>query len=535
MSFNISPTNLQWNPTEGDFYQHEGNVIYPISTGQYSVPSLECILPNQEQDIYENYLFSQELPNLSGKLFSDDDSTQTNAELLESLSSDHYINQISNELLDNSSPELYTLRNCTELPDFVSTKLSNIENDIKLLESSHYDKELIQEKNYDPTSIRNNTYELYTNNAHVPIIDHCVESEKTNLLILPSEDADMLISLSNSYWDPKSVLLTKSAYSFAIEDIDVCDEMFKDFILKNIKKASSRRRSSSNYGRIINSNSNNIDLYLTFQRAKDFITSNIPRDLADAYNSTRIPILNGMSIDDIKGILAKNNDFFTKISEYCEQIQGMIENSGIDDISLIMQSKIKVSSQHALSIPSSKKRSDPFQKKIKEMLMRIASSLPQKILNEIENSSEISIRKWLFSECHGIYIYDKSIGEICNTIIKANELIINDFLLLSNIDDIAKTITKRNYRCSCVSVVGNHKLSTGKSVHSHINILSNQSLDQLRISLSKSLVIHNRNVVSLDKKTIEKMARCLIVDLQNISLKSYSNTCSSAAKNISLY
>ncbi|WP_242641741.1 hypothetical protein, partial [Candidatus Ichthyocystis sparus] len=232
MSFNISPTNLQWNPTEGDFYQHEGNVIYPISTGQYSVPSLECILPNQEQDIYENYLFSQELPNLSGKLFSDDDSTQTNAELLESLSSDHYINQISNELLDNSSPELYTLRNCTELPDFVSTKLSNIENDIKLLESSHYDKELIQEKNYDPTSIRNNTYELYTNNAHVPIIDHCVESEKTNLLILPSEDADMLISLSNSYWDPKSVLLTKSAYSFAIEDIDVCDEMFKDFILK---------------------------------------------------------------------------------------------------------------------------------------------------------------------------------------------------------------------------------------------------------------------------------------------------------------
>lgn len=489
MSFKISHsdhTDINNSPrndiTENDFIELSRECA--TSADQCLISSQQCALPTQEYTLCGNYYFSQELPNLSGDLFLESDSTETNAELLESLSSEFCTTQANTDLIE----KLYTCHYVTQ---------TNTE-----------------------TTIQGHASGTNNSNAYKSTVSHNSASEDKMLPTLPSEDNDVSVALSSTNWNPRSVTITESAYSFALREIDICDDIFRDFIFKNTRSSSNRHFF----------NNPNINLYLTFSRAKDFIISNVYCNLTDICRNTKMSISGGMSVCDIKRLLAENELFFKKISEHCHQLEKVINNSKADDISFIMQSKVNISSLYTLNISSKRKKSYYFQKKIKEMLIRIASSLPQKIMNEVKNSSETLISKWLFSECHGIHICNQSLEEIRDVFFAERQIILEDPLLLGGVSDIAKAITTKNYIHSCIYVVSNHILLIGKSVRDYISTLSNQSVDKLRNSLKKSLVLHSLNVINLNRKTIEKMAEYLIVDLENESLRSYSAICTDAAK-----
>ncbi len=338
-----------------------------------------------------------------------------------------------------------------------------------------------------------------------------------------------------SCWNPKSAAVYYYCpYDAILRDTSFYDKEFEDCILGEIGYLFSKNRSNSaREAKAIAANNTPQfiipDLTGTFSSAKKYILGKINEYALNDKEPEDIVIVEGMSMADIRNLLFLSIDaLLVKLDGYCKKLA---ENITDEDAIGVVQTKIKVNVNGvrvSVDMRSRKSFSEQLPINAKKMIIKCATALREKFYPAVASASNILIKNWMFSRCHNVYFCNKDLKEISDICISIREIIAKDEILYNNVDIIAKKIV--NSESNSNSVVRLHKLKKGSYVSNYISILSQKSIDKIKVSLERALVLCDEKVLSLDKKSSEKIAKYIVRDIETLSMGEYRRLCENRSK-----
>lgn len=391
--------------------------------------------------------------------------------------------------------------------------------------------------NTTATSYRGSHGAAYSIEAPTP---PCVSNQNPKLH--DGEDGLMelylLVSKSCSHWNPKSVGNNYCAYLFAAEYIDVYDKEFECLVLDKIRHHVIKSCGHSSESKI---QSIKVDVCETFSNAKKYLMRKITPHIIGIGSSQNVPISLGMSVEDIRSLLISNERFFHELSERCKQLK--TELLGCSDITGIVQRVIIFRFEDKyinLDVSPTEEYTVLLINSMRKALVEHISYLPEKIRSIIENSSSNSIKDWLFSHCHGAYIYNQSLERVYNICSSIHKKILEDASLTESLTVIAQKISSQavignngrsRYRKGVVKVLQSYKLKD-TPILNYIGSIADGSIYLLVKELSNSFVIYKDSVINLNASIAKKMAVHISKDIKIMSLRDYKKLCSDHSKSI---
>ncbi|CUT17822.1 MULTISPECIES: hypothetical protein [Candidatus Ichthyocystis] len=250
-----------------------------------------------------------------------------------------------------------------------------------------------------------------------------------------------------------------------------------------------------------------------------------------------VKIRNGMSVENFRSAYLNNKEFFSKFDEFISKVNTMLANKEYSAVhKLIDKSKMALlleKSGHAYNI-------DVL---IADLITKNISNIPQKIADEIKLLPESQILVEFFSVFHNICIDNASLLKAKATFDSIKKKIINDTVLCNSMEAICNSIRtydenignrRDHHYCT---IVNTHIVDGGLSVSKYLRKLVKDQIDELKETLSKSIMtVSNGKVATANKKDEKKILNLLRSDMGAQSLKLYKNLCveKSGIKNKSL-
>lgn len=344
-----------------------------------------------------------------------------------------------------------------------------------------------------------------------------------------------------SFWNPKSAMVYYYCpYGSIMRDASFYDGEFEGCVLEEIKDFYSKR--NSGLYKALTATVNDArpqfvvpDLTLTFSNTKGYILDRVSEYALADKNPEDVAITEGMSISDIREYMVSSADLFLKkLDGYCNDLANDVKNR---DIVEILQTKIKVNINgvlHTADMRNRKLNSERLLQGTKRMMTRYAAALKGDFRSAVLSASNISIKSWLFSHCHNVYFCNKSLKNISKVCLRIHRRILENKVLVSNLDVIAKRIVNCDAADSS-SIVRLHNLTENNfmkriCVSSYITNLSQESIVEIRSVLKEALVLCNEKVSHLNNRSLEKMAGYLVRDIETVSIGEYKKLCDDRSK-----
>lgn len=378
----------------------------------------------------------------------------------------------------------------------------------------------------DHTASTSNDHTASTSNDHRKLVSSVpfvgtLEEKKTSAEI--ELELERLIESDYCYEDPRFLAKNKHAYlNAAIMCISSCNnnEIFTNSILQNIKnKRKSRRRSSKeiiSHGKI--------NLSRTYSDVREYMISKITPIVLDISAYAGMKISSGMSMEDIRHNLLFNEYFFSSLSESCEKLGTDIVSTNLPaPVNIQTQARIVLGHDYIEVTISKYIDSEDLQKITKEMLARCVSDLPSKIYCEIKNVSAHTLRKWLFSNCHGIHVSNLFLGNISNICISRYKKILENKNIINSLDEISRKVIQEPLNRD--HIIEYHILINQVFLHDYVDNLAKESINEIMNVLEQSVIFHDKSTTNLGSYLSSKIANHIVCDIRTMVIESYKRIC----------
>ncbi|CUT18262.1 MULTISPECIES: hypothetical protein [Candidatus Ichthyocystis] len=334
-------------------------------------------------------------------------------------------------------------------------------------------------------------------------------------------------------WDP-TLITSLNIYELAISMIKIDIGNFNHSFIDKIKHSPLVKKYLEKKGKV------NIDLSVTFDRIKSYILEKFYHFLKGIGEGTRLKIklYQGMSIRELEDNYVSNEEFFSKLREFCASLTESIE--GITDTTLIdlMRCFILSESRRPKRLVINKSMAIKFHEDIARILIKNISNLPEMIVSAIKLLPKSTLAREHLSPFYEMYIDNIWLLKVKSIFDCAHDKIIDDPLLSWLVDKVSTDmidkfstgdrtkVSKQQYK-----LINGHIACIKLSAYKYIKKIARDLMTARKDDISAPiLIMDNDEIKTADPKTRRRILCMVELSLISVSINIYRKLCLDAYK-----